>query len=379
MDRQDAARLRRADGGGLARRRRADRCARCATWQRRSEHRARDRRARALRDALRRQFPPDIILSDFSMPGFSGQEALRIAQRARARHAVPLRLRHHRRGARDRSAEARRRRLRAEGQPAAPAVGDGSRVRARPSERARAHAHFSGAARERRTLPQHRRDRASDWIWEIDTDGTIVYSNEAVRDILGYTAQEVLGRNMLALMAPTTRAAVEALIPQYLVGSGRWRRRSMTLPASRRQRTHADQQRALRARRRHDSAGLPRHAPRRSPQRLAQDRQDPQARAHPLGAQRLRRAGAARDRPAPDPGPRLRDRRRSGRVPRGLHRGASGRRSTCASSRAAARPKRLRRSAHDNPIPAGEGRRPARRLSGRARDARRPHGRRCRT
>jgi PAS domain S-box-containing protein len=49
-------------------------------------------------------------------------------------------------------------------------------------------------------------ESSQDWIWEIDATGRIVYSNEAVRDILGYTAQDLIGRNMLDMMMPATRA-----------------------------------------------------------------------------------------------------------------------------------------------------------------------------
>jgi CheY-like chemotaxis protein len=66
-----------ADGRGFAGRRRAD-PARDARAGRADPHRRVTSEA-ALRAALADEVP-DIILSDFSMPGFSGQDALRIAR-----------------------------------------------------------------------------------------------------------------------------------------------------------------------------------------------------------------------------------------------------------------------------------------------------------
>lgn len=43
-------------------------------------------------------------------------------------------------------------------------------------------------------------ENTSDWIWEVDLDGRYTYSNRIVEDILGYTAQEILGRTPFDLM-----------------------------------------------------------------------------------------------------------------------------------------------------------------------------------
>jgi PAS domain S-box-containing protein len=179
----------------------------------------------ALRAALD-DVRPDIILSDFSMPGFSGQEALRIAKAlvpdtpflfVSGTIGEELAIEALKLGAEDYVLKDNLRRL--------PSAMDRAiRAADERAERVRISAALHESEERFRSIVES----SLDWIWEIDRDGTIVYSNEAVRDILGYTAQDVIGRSMLALMAPTTRAAVEALIPQYLVGSGRWRRRSMT-------------------------------------------------------------------------------------------------------------------------------------------------------
>ncbi|MCW4024116.1 MAG: PAS domain S-box protein [Candidatus Bathyarchaeota archaeon] len=38
-------------------------------------------------------------------------------------------------------------------------------------------------------------ESTGDWIWEIDLEGKFIYSNQVVADILGYTAEEIIGRN----------------------------------------------------------------------------------------------------------------------------------------------------------------------------------------
>ncbi|KGQ20276.1 Diguanylate cyclase [Lysobacter dokdonensis DS-58] len=168
---------------------------------------------------------PDIILSDFSMPGFSGQEALQIAREVVAETPFifvsgtigeELAIEAVKRGADDYVLKDNLRRL--------PSAMDRAiRSAHERAERLRISAQLRESEERFRSIVES----SLDWIWEIDRTGLIVYSNEAVRDILGYTAREVIGRNMLDLMSPISRAAAEALIPQYLVGSGRWRRRSM--------------------------------------------------------------------------------------------------------------------------------------------------------
>lgn len=57
-------------------------------------------------------------------------------------------------------------------------------------------------------------ENASDWIWETDTGGYYTYCSENVRDILGYEAEELVGRWVYDLMpadeAPRVRAAAVA-------------------------------------------------------------------------------------------------------------------------------------------------------------------------
>ncbi len=43
-------------------------------------------------------------------------------------------------------------------------------------------------------------ETSSDWIWEIDSNGTYTYCSPKIRDLLGYDPQEVLGKTPLDLM-----------------------------------------------------------------------------------------------------------------------------------------------------------------------------------
>ncbi len=44
----------------------------------------------------------------------------------------------------------------------------------------------------------------TDWVWEIDREGRLVYSNSAVEDMLGYTAGQIIGRSFFDYMDSTS-------------------------------------------------------------------------------------------------------------------------------------------------------------------------------
>ena len=50
-------------------------------------------------------------------------------------------------------------------------------------------------------LLNERMDSVPDWIWEIDLDGLIRYSNQAVQSILGYNPQAVIGMSVFDLLS----------------------------------------------------------------------------------------------------------------------------------------------------------------------------------
>lgn len=60
-------------------------------------------------------------------------------------------------------------------------------------------------------LLRSRLDWVPDWIWEIDLDAVIVYSNRVSKTLLGYTPEEIVGRRMFSLLAPSDVAKCRAL------------------------------------------------------------------------------------------------------------------------------------------------------------------------
>lgn len=152
-----------------------------------------------LRDALAAG-RPDVILSDFTLPGFDGLTALEMARAAapdvpfiflsgtigeeRAIDALQ-------RGAVDYVLKTNLERL-------APSV-----------RRALGEAH---SRRQQRALEQQLRDivaTSQDWIWEHDLDGRFTFCSESVRQILGYAPAEILGANASQFVHPEDLAALD--------------------------------------------------------------------------------------------------------------------------------------------------------------------------
>ena len=75
-------------------------------------------------------------------------------------------------------------------------------------------------------------ETAAEWLWEVDQEGLLSYSNPAVERILGFSPAELVGSNRLELLHPDDRQILEQDLAQYLrqeLGwSGlvlRWRRK----------------------------------------------------------------------------------------------------------------------------------------------------------
>lgn len=49
-------------------------------------------------------------------------------------------------------------------------------------------------------------DASADWVWEVDAQGRFTYTSESVHDVLGYSAEEILGKTPFDLM-PAEEAA----------------------------------------------------------------------------------------------------------------------------------------------------------------------------
>jgi diguanylate cyclase (GGDEF)-like protein/PAS domain S-box-containing protein len=60
-------------------------------------------------------------------------------------------------------------------------------------------------------------ETTTEWIWEIDVTGRHTYSNPAVRKILGYEAEEVVGRNRLEFIHPDDREDAAVTLSDYFL------------------------------------------------------------------------------------------------------------------------------------------------------------------
>src|SRR6186713_2428042 len=177
----------------------------------------------ALRVALA-EAQPDIILSDFTLPGFDGISALQVSREIspdtpfiflsgtigeeRAIDALQ-------RGAYDYVLKTNMARL-------VPAV--------------RRALNDAAIRRARIALEQQLRDivaTSQDWIWEHDRDGKFTFCSDAVRGTLGYTPEEMIGRNASQYVHPEDLAsldfAMHTLGPNQRTATNlqaRWRHRN---------------------------------------------------------------------------------------------------------------------------------------------------------
>jgi PAS domain S-box-containing protein/diguanylate cyclase (GGDEF)-like protein len=168
------------------------------------------------------EFGPDVILSDFAMPGFSGPEALGICSEQspevpflfvsgtigeeRAIDALQS-------GASDYVLKDNLARL-----PSAVrrAIHE---ARNRLQRQIAEQALFESEERFRSIV-----ETSDDWIWEGLTDTTAVYTNGAIARILGYQPHELLGTPATELMLPEDRKQVEERLPKIVAAREGWRR-----------------------------------------------------------------------------------------------------------------------------------------------------------
>jgi diguanylate cyclase (GGDEF)-like protein/PAS domain S-box-containing protein len=164
--------------------------------------------------------PPDIILSDFSMPQFSGMEALEIA--VELAPDVPFVFVSGTIGE-ERAIEALRR-------GATDYVLKTNLMRLVPAiERALREAQARTRQRATENLLHDIVATSQDWIWQLDVAGLFTYSSPAVKNILGYETTELLGRHYQQIWvggddSPALPDPIKG--PMKLSGSlGRWRHR----------------------------------------------------------------------------------------------------------------------------------------------------------
>ncbi len=166
-------------------------------------------------------FAPDLILSDYTLPGFDGTLALRIARQLRP--DVPFIFVSGTIGE-ERAIEALQ-------QGAVDYVLKDHRARLVPAiQRALKEAEDREARRWalRKLEASEERFRSiaeatQEWIWEIDRRGFYTFSSPAVEMILGYKPNDLLGKNCLDMVKPSTRTAVAELLRHAAEGKRGWR------------------------------------------------------------------------------------------------------------------------------------------------------------
>ena len=164
---------------------------------------------------------PDIVLSDFSMPGFSGREALRIVREmapelpfifVSGTIGEELAIDALRRGASDYVLKDNLLRL--------PAAVDRAISIARERDARRAAEQALRESEERfRAIVEH----SDDWIWEMDVDGRLLYSNPSVERIFGWTVDALVGRDIAEFIAPQDREALAAGVAEAIMRKAGWR------------------------------------------------------------------------------------------------------------------------------------------------------------
>ncbi len=159
-------------------------------------------------------FHPDVILADYKLPAFSGRTALNIERRKHPEIPVVMvtgalpdteAVELLNAGAKDYVLKDRMARL-------APAV---QRViSAEQGIRARKAAEH--ALRESEAKFRTLVETTSDWIWEIDEHGIYTYCSPQVYDLLGYTAEEVIGKSPFDFMPPEEVARVREIFNAFV-------------------------------------------------------------------------------------------------------------------------------------------------------------------
>lgn len=155
-----------------------------------------------LRKALA-EFCPHVVLSDYSMPGFGGQDALRVVTAVSPE--IPfifvsgtigedVAIDALQRGASDYVLKENLRRLQ-------PAVERALRVAREKNERQRMERALQASEERFRTIVES----TADWMWEMDAAGRLIYSNRSVSDILGYAPEELMGRDALQYLDDAQR------------------------------------------------------------------------------------------------------------------------------------------------------------------------------
>ena len=167
----------------------------------------------ALRAALR-TFGPDVVLSDHALPGFTGQDVLRIVRADRPHTPVIVvtgsldeetAAEYIKAGAAEYIVKHRLFRL-------PPAVTRALALRRALEGAANAEAALVRSEARFRRLVEH----SSDVVTLLDAAGHIVYSSQSLKPTLGYAAGEMTGHSVFTLVHPDDRPAAERLFRDAL-------------------------------------------------------------------------------------------------------------------------------------------------------------------
>jgi diguanylate cyclase (GGDEF)-like protein/PAS domain S-box-containing protein len=166
-------------------------------------------------------FAPDLILSDYTLPGFAGTEALQIARSLRpdtpfifvsGTIGEERAIQALKQGAVDYVLKENRARL-------VPAVERALRDAEDREARRRAQRELEASEGRFRSIAE----ATQEWIWEIDAEGLYTFCSPAVEVILGYVPDQLIGKSCLEIVAPGARQTIADLLQSEVAGKRGWR------------------------------------------------------------------------------------------------------------------------------------------------------------
>ena len=164
--------------------------------------------------AALRDFAPELILSDYTLPNFDGPLALKIAKQQRPdtpfifvsgtigeERAIDALQR----GAVDYVLKDNRARL-------VPAIERALKEAADREARRQALRQLQASEERFRSISEATRE----WIWEMDSRGLYTYSSPAVEAMIGYRPQELIGKSCLDLVSATPHLVAKVVVARRL-------------------------------------------------------------------------------------------------------------------------------------------------------------------
>jgi diguanylate cyclase (GGDEF)-like protein/PAS domain S-box-containing protein len=166
-------------------------------------------------------FAPDLILSDYTLPGFDGTEVLQIARLQRpdtpfifvsGTIGEERAIQALKQGAVDYVLKENRARL-------VPAVERALQEAEDREARRRAQRELEASEERFRSIAE----ATQEWIWEVDADGLYTFCSAAVEVILGYVPEQLIGKSCLDIVAPSARQNMADLLHSEISEKRGWR------------------------------------------------------------------------------------------------------------------------------------------------------------